>query len=630
MSVRKCELELIHHVASTHLLLNKTVAAFILQPPFYLLVPIHQPKINGILFKESLYERIFPLCDVLDDFYTQCLKEYCQVVTIMGITNNEALSIEAMNQTKVIAGQNGLDKEIKWVNVIEVLDAISALQEGELLITTAFGLADSPGLLAELVPYLAKRNLAGLAIQTGYYLDVIPPSIIEQCNTYNLPLLELPKHTVFSEITMAITKRIINRQMEMLEYAQRIHDRLTLVILHDKGLAQVAKVLAELISAPVRILDAKFQLLTYSGLEENSSNLIAERLQTEYLNLKKLTAYGKSLPLLINSTPSLPCQFLQPLIVGDEIYGYISVFTSKITLGDMEKIAISSAATISTLEILKEKAIRETEERIKGDFIDDLLENSIKTNVILHRRATYLGFNIEKNFVMLSFHIDNLHTLHSNASEEHFQEIQRKLFTLVRFYFQSYQKQALLKYKNNNLVVLLQVDHDATKKKLNQIAEQLRKAIKLETPITVSIGIGRIYKELSDMPKSYLEAEHALSIGRRLRKSDTIILYEDLGPYNLFVNLINERELQEYYLSTAASLIDYDTIHKSQLASTLETLFLCNNELKETAKELYIHRHTLKYRLHRIHEITGLNPENAQDQFQLQLGLIAARLLSKL
>jgi len=551
----------------------------------------------------------------------------------MGITVEKALAMEIMSQTKIIAGEMGLQREIKWITVMELLDEVGLLQEGELLITTAFGLADTPRLLDELIPYLVKRNLAGLAIQTGYYLDVIPSTIIQKCNDYNFPLLELPKHIVFSELTKAIARQIINNQMEMLEYAQLIHDRLTLVILQNEGLPQVAKVLAELINAPVRILDTHFNLLTSSGLDTNSCYIDSEKNQIEYHSLKKrklLACSIKSIIALTNTHPGVPYQFLQPLMVGNEIYGYISVLSNNNTLADMERIAISSAATISTLEILKEKAIWEAEERIKGDFIDDLLENNIKSESILHRRANYLGFDLGKSFIILTLCIDNLNDIILNNSEERLQELQQRLFSLVRFYLQSYQKQALLKFKSHKLIILLQVNTVGEKGEISKLAESLRTIIKGEMPITASIGIGQIYNKLSDIPSSFQEAEHALSIGSRLRKKDCALFYEDLGPYNLFANIVNERELYNYYLQTVSPLIEYDMNHKSELVTTFEVFLACNSAIKETAQTLYVHRHTLKYRLNRIYEITGLAPDQFQDQFQLQLGLIVARLLSKI
>jgi purine catabolism regulator len=317
-------------------------------------------------------------------------------------------------------------------------------------------------------------------------------------------------------------------------------------------------------------------------------------------------------------------------MVGNDIYGYISVLADKNTLADMEIIAISSAATISTLEILKEKAIWETEERIKGDFIDDLLENNIKTEKILHRRASYLGFDLAKSFLVFTLSIDTLNDIILNHSEEHLQEIKQQLFNLVRFFLQSYQKQALLKYKSNKLIILLQVNTVTRKVEISKMAESLKAIIRSEMQLTVSMGIGKIYKKLSDGIHSFQETEYALSIADRLQKKDCILFYEDLGAYNLFANNVNEMELYNYYMQTVAPMIDYDTNHKSELVTTFEAFLECNSNIKETSQKIFVHRHTLKYRLNRIHEITGFDPENSQHQFQLQLGLIAARLLSKI
>lgn len=554
----------------------------------------------------------------------------------MGLTVNEVLLIEAMGTTKVIAGRKGLDREIIWVTVIEVLDEIQLLQKGEFLITTAFGLTDIPRLLDELIPRLVESKLAGLAIQTGYYLDKIPASIIQQCDHYDFPLLEMPKQLKFSELTMAITKRIINRQMETLEYAQRIHERLTQVLLQSKGLPQVAAVLSDLLESPVRILDAHYNLLADAGLPENSNFLQVNRIRDEYQAITKSRlpcSAQNMIRIRACDVSDSPDQFLHALIVGHEVYGYISVISNKPDLADMEKIAIASAATISTLEIIKERAVWETEERVKGDFIDDLLENTIITDTVLRRRANYLGFNLDNKFCVLIMQFVTLNTRAANYSEAVFQETKKRLFSLVRFSLQSYQRQALLKYKNNKLVVLLQVEHEATpaeeKATISKQAQALRKSIATEISVATAIGVGRIYKHLSDMAKSHQEAEQVLQIGQRLHDQDFVLFYDDLGPYSLFAGPLNEAELLNFYEHTVADVIDYDARHKSELIPTLEAFIQCNNNLKETAAALFIHRHTLKYRLNRICEISRLDPESTRDQFQLQLGLIVARLLSK-
>lgn len=180
-------------------------------------------------------------------------------------------------------------------------------------------LADDPRLLNELVPYLARRGLAALAIQTGYYLDEIPHQLVRQCNRYGLPLLELPKSAGFADITKAILKKVVNRQMEMLEYAQRMHSRLTQVVLQNEGLPQIARVLSELLDAPIRIFDRYFNLLTYFGLPDDSCLLNPQTIRLEHQVFKKNSLQRSpqdiKSPQFIaaDCNSSVPGQVLQPL-----------------------------------------------------------------------------------------------------------------------------------------------------------------------------------------------------------------------------------------------------------------------------------------------------------------------------
>lgn len=551
----------------------------------------------------------------------------------MAVTIGEILAIDTLHNIRVIAGRKGLTREIKWVTVLEVLDEINTLQEGELLVTTAYGLGSIPGLIEDLIPHLVNRRLAGIAIQTGYYLDVVPEGIIRQCDEYDFPLLELDKRMVFSEITMAITKRIISRQTEMLEYSGRIHDRLTQIILENKGLPEVAKVLSELIAAPVRILDSHYNLLSSSGLDENSGYTDPDNIRREYAALKKakLLPAGAGPASLHAALPAeIPGQVLHPLKVGAETYGFLSVLADKNTVKDLSRVAISSAATVSTLQILKEQAVWDAEESLKGDFIDDLLENNIANDKALSRRAKLLGLDPADKFRVLVLSLDRFNQIRL-ADDEVLRETRKRLFSHIRFFLHSYQKTGLIKDKSNKIIICLKARGETEKTEITRLADALKRTIRQEIPpFTVSIGIGQAYRELTQASASFREAEHALSIANRLRQEDSIVFYEDLGPYNLFTGLLDSSELLYYYNRTVAALVEYDIQHGSDLIVTLDTFHKTNNRISEAAQRLFVHRHTLKYRLNRIRELTGLDPEDSQGQFQLQLGLIAAHLLSKI
>ena len=61
----------------------------------------------------------------------------------MAILVKDALSLDIMKGTKLLAGENGLDRLIQWVTIVEIIEDTSRLSEGELLVTTGFGLADN-------------------------------------------------------------------------------------------------------------------------------------------------------------------------------------------------------------------------------------------------------------------------------------------------------------------------------------------------------------------------------------------------------------------------------------------------------------------------------------------------------
>ncbi len=78
---------------------------------------------------------------------------------------------------------------------------------------------------------------------------------------------------------------------------------------------------------------------------------------------------------------------------------------------------------------------------------------------------------------------------------------------------------------------------------------------------------------------------------------------------------------------TIAPLEDYDSRYRTSLLETLETWLACDASVSVTAARLYAHRHTIRYRLDRVHELTGLDPAATTDREQLVLGLRARRVL---
>ncbi len=143
-----------------------------------------------------------------------------------------------------------------------------------------------------------------------------------------------------------------------------------------------------------------------------------------------------------------------------------------------------------------------------------------------------------------------------------------------------------------------------------------------------AIGIGRPYP-IHEVPKSYREAKLASAAGHELFGSKPALIqyFGDLGLYRLLYAVEDKRELVSFYRESIAKLAEYDRTYKNDLLKTLQVYFRHEGNLRETAEALYIHRHTLRYRLKRVEELPVLNLNRFEHRLTLLLGLMIWQML---
>ena len=89
----------------------------------------------------------------------------------------------------------------------------------------------------------------------------------------------------------------------------------------------------------------------------------------------------------------------------------------------------------------------------------------------------------------------------------------------------------------------------------------------------------------------------------------------------LLMSMEDHKLLEEYLKQTLGKILEYDLKNKTQFIKTLEAYFYCNENMKDTAKYIFSHPNTIKYRLQRIEEISGYSMESSADKLELQVAL---------
>jgi PucR C-terminal helix-turn-helix domain/GGDEF-like domain len=143
-----------------------------------------------------------------------------------------------------------------------------------------------------------------------------------------------------------------------------------------------------------------------------------------------------------------------------------------------------------------------------------------------------------------------------------------------------------------------------------------------------AIGIGSRCDVPSDLPQSFLRARRALNIRLHSSTPKGASAYDELGFYQLVDAAHSAGAADEYARQWLGVLIDYDAAKNSDLVGTLSHYLECGGNYDESAATLHIHRSTLRYRLGRIAELTGLNLRDIDTRFNLHAATRAWRFLS--
>ncbi len=151
---------------------------------------------------------------------------------------------------------------------------------------------------------------------------------------------------------------------------------------------------------------------------------------------------------------------------------------------------------------------------------------------------------------------------------------------------------------------------------LRQFARALQETLVGETGLSMSVGIGDICQDLSEMHLSYRQGKKALEIGGQFSQRDGVYIYK---------SMLLERFLSDLSPEVAANyhslLFNRSTsrLFTEEMLETLEMFFKKDLNLSDTARQMYIHRNTLVYRLDKVQRQVGLDLRKFDDAVTFKL-----------
>ena len=531
-----------------------------------------------------------------------------------GVPLRDALALPALSRARVVAGRAGLGRPVRYVNVMEVPDILDWVKPDELLLTTAYPLRDDRAALADLVPRLADRGLAGLAVKPARYLDEVPPIMLEAADRLAFPLLELPPETALADIINAVLGLILNAQASRLERTAAVHERFTAIVLSGGGVREIVQALADLLDRRVALLDSVGTVLARSPG-------FPVRPETDYPEVVAQATCGLRWVDVVLGGSSTRAR-LQPIQAGPDLHGVAVVLADETDLADEQLMAVEQAATVAALRLVQARAVAEADRRFQAVCLDELVTGHVADRAVLRERAVAFGWDLSVPRAVMVAEIERVGDRRfaqlAGTPEEGWAS--RRLAEAARA---GLGRDAIVWERSAGVAAL------SSGTQLRRDAERLQQEAARRIPgAVISIGVGRMQADPLALHSSYTEALRALQIGGRAGGPGRVCLFADLGLDRL-LSSCPAHELEAFYLAALEPLLTYERAHPgAELAETLRAYLASDRNVARTARALFVHYNTVKYRLERLEELLGPFVDQPERCLTLEVATHVGRLLT--
>ncbi|RJE86856.1 PucR family transcriptional regulator [Paenibacillus sp. 1011MAR3C5] len=535
----------------------------------------------------------------------------------------DLIQIPVLQNARLVAGADGLNRSVSSVHMMESPNNI--LKPNELLLTTDYAIKNHPETLDTLVSNMAHAGCAGLAIKTMRFLEEIPPSVIEKASHLQFPLLELPFNNSLGEVLNGALSSILQNKTAELSYALDTHHTFFNLILNGEGLTEIVDKLAQLISSPVVILGSKLELISLSSTVKPNIHLL-----NKWISQAAKQQLSPGVYPIIHALPSDgACYVILQPIPAPQRPGYIIAFSNEGDIRKLHALALEQAANVLAFELLKAQAVKDRARRFKIEFFTELVQGEMASEQeIIHRGKQYGLFPAESMLCVLCGRDGDEGT---SAGQDHGEAERRarendQLYHSLTKEFGKLGIPYVLFTLKDKCIALL-----SAKELLGSSAEgKLRLSHQLmgiserlsgQEDMSLSYGISAPINKLADIPTAYKQSLDAYRLGR-VHNKQRFVHYYHTKAFTDLLKLIPRDDLQEFLQETFETWSSIDESEQREWRKTLRVYYDNQCHIGETAKELYIHRNTVLYRLNRIEQQTGLQVRNPADSLRIRIALI--------
>jgi purine catabolism regulator len=508
----------------------------------------------------------------------------------MSVTVRDIVAIPGM-PLRLLAGEQAADRAIRWVHVSELEDPTPWLKGGELILTTGLGVGSTPAKQRAYLKRLVDAELTGLGFGLGFTHEKTPRPLITAADRSGFPLFEVPYPVPFIAITEAIFTRLAAEQYDTLQRAVDAEHALTRAVMEGSGPEGIARSLAGVTKGWALLLDLHGLIIASTG---RAAAMRAERIRDE---LRTRRSDGTSFSVtLVDRGHHI---WVQPVGAQGRVEAFLAVGKPEQPT-QLDRIVAGHALSLFAIELAKSRAVADAQRRLQGDFFDELASEGLPAADAWRGLARF-GFDRSTQVMVLSLEaVDGGPGGGALADAVTDQRSREGGGFLVSAH-------------ERGVHLLLPADAQAD-------PEAIAASIGERVGAGLRAGAGSAV-DAAEVGRSLREARYALQVCRL--EGWRYAGFADLGTYRLLLSMTEPDALRAFADSMLAPLDAYDREHGGELIASLQAFLQHNARWETAAAGLFVHRHTLRYRMRKVEELTGRDLSSSFDRMEFWLALRA-------
>jgi hypothetical protein len=386
----------------------------------------------------------------------------------------------------------------------------------------------------------------------------------------------------------------------------------------------LADAVAASVGGPVTIEDPHWRVLAYSNLDHSIDEARRQTIVGRTPPIvwqRRLEAAGVAQALRTGDgvvrfegfeDEGLAPRLAAPVHAGRELLGSIWVAEAATPLGEEAEGSLLRAAEVAAIHLISHQASEDVKRRTRGAFMREVLEGRVPSGAMGAAPRTAEG-----PLTVLAFELPGRASQPEAVNPE-------RVLSVISLYCENAHRDAMCALVGERFWALLPTPGRNVRERTVELATKIVERVEQVLRVRLSAGIGVSVAQISEVPRSRRAAEQALEVLARRDEDARVVHIEDVRAHAVLLELLDlAAERPSLLLGKLPVLVEHDRRHGTSYVPTLRAYLDCGGDIGEAARRVGVHPNTMRYRVRRLREISGLDLDDPDERLVTELQLRA-------